>query len=380
MSLTDEICRELLDGLEKGLDWEHYLARYSASKGPLYNALARFFTEAKSKIVTLNDEKRRVQTELNQAELTLDSLDRKIKEAEGSLTSLENRRDALNEQIETHEAKLVRVSLLLESAEELAKLGFDIDRMRQLRETLTEIGVKNGLKGKEAVGKFFDDLKDYESVLETEALLDGLQTQIETKKIEAENWQAKEEMTRRKHDDLKEAIDAVHTFRTKGIKVSQIIAWHQVLNRFQTVEQFGQTLAQYGDITKLLHKREKETESRELRLAKVQSQVETLEKEKARIEGAIDAIKAVGIQELKKMTQEAEKQLKATVLSELKEIHAAGREAMEQFNDYSNKVDRLVENAFQTGQKFERMKQELQKYDAVKEVLESHVVATEAAK
>ncbi len=44
MSLTDEIYRELLDGLEDNLDWQQFLAKHSASKGPLYNAIDRFFT------------------------------------------------------------------------------------------------------------------------------------------------------------------------------------------------------------------------------------------------------------------------------------------------------------------------------------------------
>jgi len=39
MSLTDEIYTELMDGLQKGLDWQHFLAKYGASKEPLYNAL-----------------------------------------------------------------------------------------------------------------------------------------------------------------------------------------------------------------------------------------------------------------------------------------------------------------------------------------------------
>ena len=39
MSLTDDIYGELLDGLEQGLDWPNFLAKHSASKGPLYNAI-----------------------------------------------------------------------------------------------------------------------------------------------------------------------------------------------------------------------------------------------------------------------------------------------------------------------------------------------------
>ena len=50
MSLTDEIYTELMDGLQKGLDWQHFLAKYGASKEPLYNALGRAIAAAEAKI------------------------------------------------------------------------------------------------------------------------------------------------------------------------------------------------------------------------------------------------------------------------------------------------------------------------------------------
>ncbi len=380
MSLTDEIYLELLDGLEKGVDWQHFLAKHSASKGPLYSAIGRFFTEVEPKIVALNEEKSRVQGELDQAGLTLDSLDRKIKEAESNFASLEDRKNVLNEQVETLETKLAEKSELAKHLAELERLGFNIERLRQLQDALKEIGMRHGLKGKEAVSKFFDDLEDYEAVLGAELQLKGLQTQIETKKLEAENWQAKEEALRRKHDDLKEALGAVHALRTRGIKVSQIITWHQILNRFQTVEQFDQSLLHYGDITKLPEARKEETESYELRLAKAQSQVETLEKERAKIEGAIDALKVAGVKELKAMTEAVGKQLKAVAASEIRETQAVGQEVRSEFSNFFTQLDVLVKKAFEIGQEFEKIKEELQKYEGVKDALESHAVASEAEK
>jgi chromosome segregation ATPase len=380
MTLTDEIYRELLDGLEKGLDWEQFLAKYSASKRPLYNAIARFFTEVKPKIVALNEEKSRVQRELDQAKMTLDSLDRKIKEAESNFVSLEDRKNVLDEQVEALEAKLAEKSELAKHLSELEKLGFDSERLKQLQEVLGEIGAKHGLRGKEAVSKFFGDLKDYGAVLGAELQLKGLQTQIETKKLEAENWQAKEEAFRRKHDDLKEAVGAVHALYTRGIKASQIITWSKVLSRFQTVEQFEQSLAQYGDMTKLLEARKEETQSYELRAANAQGQVEALEKERAKIEGEIDALKVAGVRELKAMTEEAKKQLKAVAAREIRETQAVGQEVRREFNNLSTQLDSLTKRAFEIGQEFERKKEELQKYEEVKEALESHALESEAGK
>jgi chromosome segregation ATPase len=321
-----------------------------------------------------------VQGKLDAAGLKSDQLDKQIKEAESSLAPLEERKSALNEQIETLETKLAEKSEAIKHVGELEKLGFNIERLRQLREALTEIGAKHGLKDKEAVSKFFSDLKDYEAVLGAESLLKGLQTQIETKKLEAENWQAKEEALKRKHDDLKEAIGAVYALRAKGVKASQIPVWQRILDQFGTVEQFEGYLTQYGDITKLLNARKEEAESYELRLTKAKSEVETLEKERAKIEGAIDALKVAGVKELKAMTEATEKQLKAVAASEIKEAQAVGQEVRKEFANYVVQLDKLSEKAVHLGQELERSKQELQKYEGVKNILESHAVAMEEAK
>jgi DNA repair exonuclease SbcCD ATPase subunit len=376
LSLTDQIYQELVDGLKTEQDYTHLRAKYDASKGPFYNALGRLFRDMWPKVQEFNE----VQGKLDAAGLKSDQLDKQIKEAESSLAPLEERKSALNEQIETLETKLAEKSEAIKHVGELEKLGFNIERLRQLREALTEIGAKHGLKDKEAVSKFFSDLKDYEAVLGAESLLKGLQTQIETKKLEAENWQAKEEALKRKHDDLKEAIGAVYALRAKGVKASQIPVWQRILDQFGTVEQFEGYLTQYGDITKLLNARKEEAESYELRLTKAKSEVETLEKERAKIEGAIDALKVAGVKELKAMTEATEKQLKAVAASEIKEAQAVGQEVRKEFANYVVQLDKLSEKAVHLGQELERSKQELQKYEGVKNILESHAVAMEEAK
>jgi chromosome segregation ATPase len=380
MSLTDEIYRELIDGLEKGLDWQKFLAKHSGSKGPLYNAIGRFFTEVELKIRALNEEKSRVQGELNQAGLELDSLDQRKEEAGSNISSLDNKKNALAEQVKTLEAKLAEKGELVKRLAEIERLGFDTERLTQLQETLREIGMKHGLKGKETVGKFFDALREYDALLGAELQLKGLETQIETKKLEAGNWQAKEEALKRKHNDLKEAIEAVRILRAKDIKLGQIITWHRILSRFQTVEQFDESLAQYGDAIRLLNAKKEETENWELRVANAQGRVETLEKERAKIEGAIDALKEAGNKELKAMTEAGTKQLKALNESVKTEIREAGQEVRKELNDFFIRLDALIEKVFETGQKFEGIRRELQKYEGVKDVLESHAASSEEEK
>jgi len=249
-----------------------------------------------------------------------------------------------------------------------------------LQDALREIGMRHGLKGQEAVSRFFHDLKDYKAVLGAEALLEGLQTQIETKKLEADNWQAKEEALRREHNDLREIIGAMYALCAKGVKASQIPVWQRILDQFGTVEQFEEYLAQYGDITKLLNARKEEAESYELKLTKAKSEVETLEKERAKIEAGIDALKVGGLKELKAMTEAVEKQLKTVAAREIGEIQTVGRAAGNQLSSYFTQIDQLLEKVFQAGQEFERRRTELQKYQRVKDTLESHAAASETAK
>jgi len=140
---------------------------------------------------------------LDQAELKLDSLDRQIKEAESSLAPLEDKKNSLNEQIETLEIRVAEKSELLEYAGELGKLGLDIERLRQLQHTLREIGAKHGLKGKEVTNKFFDDLKDYDASIGFERELITKRGQLDTLAGEAEKRSQQLDAAEKKLDNVR---------------------------------------------------------------------------------------------------------------------------------------------------------------------------------
>ena len=143
-TLTDQIYAELVEGLKTHLDWTAFIAKHNAHKPELYNAIGRFFHDMEPKVKALGE----VQAKLDRAGLELDSLDQRIKEAQSSLAPLENRRNVLNEEVEALETKLAEKSEFIKHVRELGKLGFDIQRLRQLKDALTDIGAKHGLKGK----------------------------------------------------------------------------------------------------------------------------------------------------------------------------------------------------------------------------------------
>lgn len=384
MSLTEDIYHELKNGLWTGLDYDGLRLKYEKNKSSFYNALQMVFTDARAEITKLSSELKALKEKGDEGKAKLEGLADQQAKAVAEIEARRQEIEALEAQEQTLKAKIHELSAelnrstgLLNQAGELEKMGFDSEKLQQLSDVAVEIGTKQGLKPDEAIGRFFSDLRDYDTKAGFEREIQRLGTITETKRLEAERWQAEAEALRRKHDDLKEAIGAVHALRTKNIKVGQVIAWHQVLNHFETVEQFDESLKQYGDITKLLNARKEEAESYELRLTKAKSEVETLEKERAKIEGAIDTLKVAGVKELKVMTEQTEKQLKAVAAKQIGEVQAVGRETKDQFNSRFAQYDQLLEGIFQAGQKLQRLKQELEKYQRVKDALESHAVASE---
>ena len=111
----------------------------------------------------------------------------------------------------------------------------------------------------------------------------------------------------------------------------------------------------------------------------MQSQVETLEKQRAKIEGAIESLRVAGVKELEAMTAATEKQLKAAAASEIKEAQDVGLEIRSEFANYFIQLEKLLEKAVHLGQELERSKPKFQKYEGVKDTLESHAVASEEA-
>ena len=200
--------------------------------------------------------------------------------------------------------------------------------------SLAEIGTKRGLKGKEAVGKFFDELKDYNAKIGFEREIQRLETITETKKLEAENWQAKAERLESQYRNLKEAIDAMQALLKRGVKAEQIVSWNGIVSKLGGPENLQDRLEEYKSLSEFLNTMKEEAQSYESRLTKVKSQVETLEKERTKVEGAIESLRVAGIKEVKATVQEIEKQVKAVAAKEIGEIQTVGREAGNQLSSY----------------------------------------------
>ncbi len=184
----------------------------------------------------------------------------------------------------------------------------------------------------------------------------------------------------RRHKELSEAIAAVQSLIKHGVKVEQVVSWNGIVSKLGGPEGLEKELGDYKTIRELLNVRKEEIAACHLRLTKAQSQAEILEKERAKIEARIDALKVAGVKQLEAMAEATQKQLKAVAASEIKETQDIAREIRSEFATFLTQLDRLSEKAVHLGQELERSKQELQRYEGVKTTLESHAVAMEEAK
>jgi len=279
-TLTDKIYQELVDGLKTGLDWTQFLAKYGASKGPLYNAVGRFFRDMEPKVKALSE----VQAKLEADGLTLDQLDRQIKEAESNLALLEDKKNSLSERVETLETKLTEKSELIKQVGEMGKLGFDIERLRQLREALTEIGAKSGLKGREAVTKFFDDLKDYEVIVGAELQLKGLQTQIETRGIELDMAEKKLEKARDEMADVQKALASYQRLVSMGFDEKALGELEKAGKKYGTPRTVLTAVSRFGGLSDI----KTATEDMKGKLKQEKADVEATEKKHLYLKSIIE--------------------------------------------------------------------------------------------
>jgi len=323
-SLTDEIYAELVDGLKTGgLDWTHFLAKHGASKGPLYNAIGRFFNDMEGKVTALNE----VQAKLDQAELKLNQLDQKVNQAEKAIrgknqdmTVLEKKENRLKKQNEVLEAELEQKGLLLKRLQELDKLGLGQEKLAALHTTIVEIGAKRGLKQNEAVDTFFAELKDYDAKTGFEKEMQRLGTIAETKRLEAERWQAEADSLSRHHKDLGEAIAAVQSLRKRGVKTEQIVIWNEIVSKLGGPEELQQELGHYKSISELLANKRSEIKESEKKATELGAQMKALSEQKMEIEGAIKSLSASGVKEIAGVSNKAVSELKALSSSVVKEI------------------------------------------------------------
>jgi len=229
----------------------------------------------------------------------------RIEEGERTISEVEERERSARDRLSQFDEEVNAKARLLSKADELEKLGFDAARIGDLCTAVTGISAKDGLGRKEALGKFFDQLKEYDAALGFEAEVKRWKSIAATKKLEGERVKAQLDGLEIRYKERKEAVAAIESLLRQGIKPDQISTWNRILGKFEGHEQFDQELERYRGVEELLKAREKEIERRELKVAELDARARALRQELTEIEGSIKALSQSGVKEISKVIDKA---------------------------------------------------------------------------
>jgi len=345
-SLTDTIYQELVDGLKTGdLSWTHFIAKYGASKGLLYDAIGRFFRDMESDVGALNE----AQAKLGEARLQLKSLNQRIKEDDKvirgkkqDIIGLERKQDTLKKQIKVLESNLTQKGETLERLQELEKLGFCKESLEALHTNLLDIGGKRGLKPEEVADAFFTELKHYDAKIGLEQELQRLEAVTEAKRIEAEQWNVRAEACEAKYKELEQAISAVQSLNRRGVKPEQIVSWNSILTRVGGVEELEKCLDDYKSVHDLLAAKEKEQQQLETKLTKARAAVNTLTEQRAELEASIKALRVSAVEEIEKVSQAGAERVSRVAQVGSDSIEQVGRTASAELKEVRSLIEEVA--------------------------------------
>jgi len=337
MTVTDVIYGELLNGLKTGLDYDQIRLKWEKSKGPFYNALQMVFANAGVELGNLHTELKALQEKKVAAEKKLATLksdqerveiqvEAKRKEAH----SWEQKASLVKGQAEKLDAELGTKAELLSQVRELQKMGFDKNQFQQLLDVLVDIGTKRGLKPKQAIDSFFTDLKDYDAKSGFVNEVKRLSAIAETRKLEAEKWQAEKENLERKYRESKEAVSSMEALLKQGVKPEQIVAWNRFVASVGGIDELSKGLSQYKTLKETVAAQNKTVQALKLEKKRLDGEILSLKENKAGIEGAIETLSEQGNEGISAVKDKALSEIRSLIeelRNEVKFIEEAKAEA-----------------------------------------------------
>lgn len=343
---TDTIYQELVDGLKtRDLNWIRFLAKYSASKGLLYDAIGRFFRDMEHEARALNE----AQARLGEARLQLKSLNQRVKEADKvikgrnrDIKGLKKKQGTLKRQIKAFESNLAQKGGTLERLKELEKLDFGKERLGALHTMLSEIGSKRGLKPEEATNAFFAELEDYDAKIGFEQELQRLAAVTEAARLEAEKWSTEARTCEKKHKELQGTVNAIQSLSKRRVKPGQVVSWNNALTSVGGVEELEKCLDRYGSVHNLLAARQKEQRQLDAKIVDARAAVRTLTEQRAELEASIRAIRVSAIQEIEQLRANSVQQVAGVTKSACDSIEQAGRTASAELKEARILIDEVA--------------------------------------
>ena len=299
MTVTEEILEDLWECTKKGLPYNEVYRKWENSKGPFYNALARFFSEAEAEVSRLGSEYRETQGKLAQLQAKNTELEREVKEKEERLSSLAERERETEERLRELEEKERQKRESLESLGRLEKVGMGAEELKRLLEVLKEISTGREVDPKEAVGIFFSLLPSFDPALGFELEARRLQNLAEAKKAEAEKWGAEAEGLKAKCAEDREAVEAARALIRRGAR-NHLFAWERILKACgKSPVELEEELRRYGSLVEAVRGLEE-------RRRGLEQEVQALEGRKGELSSYLRAIQEEGIRRMEETRKGAE--------------------------------------------------------------------------
>ena len=197
------------------------------------------------------------------------STNRSLKEDNARLAS-----DIISKEKQIHEnSKLIdqqkteikNNAAMLNELHKLEAVDLGLTQLETLNETVTAIGVKNGMDGPTSVKKLIDDIKngDYDSIL-------GFAKKVDEIERQCENLIAQHEQLKMDYAADKEAVESVKMLHSKQIKDHQIVGLNNILDKSgispptanATISKLEQDIKMWGSIENAV--KEAENQHKEL--------------------------------------------------------------------------------------------------------------------
>jgi predicted nucleic acid-binding Zn-ribbon protein len=335
MTVTEEILEDLWECARKGVPYEEVYGKWENSKGPFYNALARFFSEAEAEVSRLGSEYREAQGKLAQLQAKNTELEREVKEKEERLSSLAQKERETEERVGKLEERERQKRESLESLGRLERAGVGAEELKRLLEVLREISARRGVGLKEAVGIFFSLLPTFDPTLGLELEARRLQNLAEAKRTEAEKWGAEAERLRARCAEDRGAVEAVRSLIRMGAR-DHLFAWERILKACgkSPVELEGE-LKRYGSLAEAVRGLEE-------RRRGLEQEVQALEGRKGGLSAYLRAIQEEGIRKMEETRKAGE-----TSISSLTRVAEAS--IQQQMSGLRTEVERAMELMMEAG-------------------------------
>jgi len=340
MTVTDEIYQELMDGLRTKVDYDKVRLKWEGSKGPFYNALQRVFADVAAELGNAFSDLNAALQKSGGAQQRLALLEVKERKIETEVKAKTDEKELLGQQtgdagkqLQKVNSELAAKNGLLNQAGELDEMGFGVKELRRLHLTLVAIGTKRGVKPKQAIAEFLNDLQDYDAKTGFEQEVQRLDTVANTSRLEAKKWQAEKEALERAYKDKKQVVNAMESLLKQGVKPEHISVWEESVQAAGGAEGLSRDLARYKSVRESVAAWEKEIKRLDLLRAELSGEVNALEKRKAETQGAVTVMAKAGIAEITTS--------KDTAMSELRRLVEEVRDEVKAYTELKVESVRL---------------------------------------